>query len=667
MRLTSIAIIAMSTVVSPRVLAQSIDYGALEQLFGEPVTTSATGTPQRARDVPVDMEIVTADDIRRSGAIDIPGVLSHVVGVDVQRWSNLGADVSLRGYDGPFNARLLVLINGRQVYSDDYGRTEWAALPIELAEIRQIEVVKGPNSALFGFNAAGGVINIITYNPLYDTINTASIRGGTQSYREASAVSSFSVANDVAVRLSAGGTLTDDFSSIRNMARSQGLPDNTNRAEINIDAHWRINSVSELELEATHGQDERLAQTPVWITTYARNDNESLLARYTTETAAGIITATAYNNWSHVEASEELYQKAIFGNQLAVATLQDVFNPGADQTVRISSEFRHSTINTTPVTGGDVAYNIGALSGMWNWNVLPTLSLTASGRADSLWLQRTGDFLAGSGLSNNAWNRRTIEPSYNLGAVWHLGSIDTLRLTIARGVQLPSLVEYGAAQNSLGYLALEGNPQIKTAIVNNYELDWDHDFSAINARARAAVFYQTTQNIQSLSSPLNVSLTPAGYFLALTDNVGDSQEVGAEFSLKGQFARDWRWEMSYSPRFVHDSFIGIATPSTTGIDYAKTTPRHILNASIGWSSGPWEADSFARFESSSAGLYAPGFATYTLVPVAANVSFDARVAYHIGKHVTLSLAGQNILFSTARQTSFGKVEQRLVGGLTASF
>ena len=64
--------------------------------------------------------------------------------------------------------RLLVLINGRQVYLDDYGRTAWQTLPVQIDEIRQIEVVKGPNSALFGFNAMGGVINIITFDPLAD-------------------------------------------------------------------------------------------------------------------------------------------------------------------------------------------------------------------------------------------------------------------------------------------------------------------------------------------------------------------------------------------------------------------------------------------------------------------------------------------------------------------
>src|SRR5512143_2717916 len=94
--------------------AQLIDYGALEQLFGEPVTTSVTGSPQRSSDVPATMEIITADDIRRSGATDIPGVLRHVAGVDVLQWGANQADVSVRGYNQVYSPQLLVLIDGRQ-------------------------------------------------------------------------------------------------------------------------------------------------------------------------------------------------------------------------------------------------------------------------------------------------------------------------------------------------------------------------------------------------------------------------------------------------------------------------------------------------------------------------------------------------------------------------
>src|SRR6185369_11327896 len=97
--------------------------------------TSATGKPQRAPDVPVKMEIITADDIRRSGAHDIPGVLQHVAGMSVWQWARTDQDVSVRGYNQGFSPRLLVLINGRQVYLDNYGYTSWPTLPVELEEI----------------------------------------------------------------------------------------------------------------------------------------------------------------------------------------------------------------------------------------------------------------------------------------------------------------------------------------------------------------------------------------------------------------------------------------------------------------------------------------------------------------------------------------------------
>src|SRR4030088_1854403 len=77
--------------------AQSIDYGSLEQLFGESVTTSATGSPQRVTEVPANMEIITADEIRRSGADNIPDILQFIAGVDVRRYSFAQAEVSVRG------------------------------------------------------------------------------------------------------------------------------------------------------------------------------------------------------------------------------------------------------------------------------------------------------------------------------------------------------------------------------------------------------------------------------------------------------------------------------------------------------------------------------------------------------------------------------------------
>lgn len=132
--------------IHPGVRAQSVDYGALEQLYGEPVTTSATGKPQKVSEVPANMEIITQDEIRRSGATTIPDVLQFVTGVDVRRNAYGDYSVGIRGYNQPVNSRLLVLVNGQQVYQDDYGYVPWATIPVALDEIRQIEIVKGPST-----------------------------------------------------------------------------------------------------------------------------------------------------------------------------------------------------------------------------------------------------------------------------------------------------------------------------------------------------------------------------------------------------------------------------------------------------------------------------------------------------------------------------------------
>ena len=665
--LVSAAVTAAAAATSAQ--AQSMDYGALEQLFGEPVTTSAIGTPQRARDVPAEMEIITADDIRRSGAIDIPGVLSHVVGIDVQRWSNFDADIAVRGYESPMTPRLLVLINGRQVYNNDFGRTEWAALPVELAAIRQIEIVKGPNSALFGFNATGGVINIITFNPLYDTVNTATITGGTQNYLDASAVATARISDDLAVRLSAGGTQGDDFSAQRDFASHYGVQQHASRGEVSADAHWRINSTSEFELELTDSADKHLAQIPIWIPGFINGTNSSVLGRYMADTSVGNITAAAYSNWSHVAGVLPApFTRLEWNNQLTVASLQDIFKPGANHTVRIAIEYRNSSINTSPVAGSAISYDMAALSAMWNWAVTPAIFLTAATRLDTLWLRRDGDAFPGSGLTNQEWSRQITEPSYNLGVVWQPDHFDTFRLTAARGVQLPSLINFGATQGFLlpGF-ALSGNPNLNPTVVRNYEIDWDHSLPSIQAQTRTAFFYQTTQGITSFFSPTTTSIAPAGYFLGLVGNVANSEELGAEFSMKGVFARDWRWRLSYAPRLVRDSFNPGDNAANTGVNFEHVTPRHVVDASLGWSSGAWEVDGFLRLQSSADGQFTANGQTFTLVPLGPTVMFDARAAYRVTNNVTLSLAGQNVLFSSARQTAFGKIDQRVLGGVSVHF
>jgi iron complex outermembrane receptor protein len=106
--------------------------------------------------------VITQDDIRRSGMTSIPELLRTVPGLDVARIDGTKWAVSARGFNNRFANKLLVLIDGRSVYTPETGGVYWEAQDVMLEDIERIEVIRGPGGTLWGANAVNGVINIIT-------------------------------------------------------------------------------------------------------------------------------------------------------------------------------------------------------------------------------------------------------------------------------------------------------------------------------------------------------------------------------------------------------------------------------------------------------------------------------------------------------------------------
>lgn len=114
---------------------------------------------------PSTITVVTADEIHRSGATNIPDVLRSVPGMEVMQTTSAEFNVSIRGDNQLHANKLLVLIDGRSVQEEVQSYVPWTALPILLEEIERIEVIRGPGSAIWGANAFDGVVNIITKSP----------------------------------------------------------------------------------------------------------------------------------------------------------------------------------------------------------------------------------------------------------------------------------------------------------------------------------------------------------------------------------------------------------------------------------------------------------------------------------------------------------------------
>ncbi len=132
-----------------------------EDVFAETVVTASKGA-ESPLDAASSTSIVTQQDIRLSGITKIPELLRRLAGVDIMEVTGADTEVSLRGFNQRLSSRVLVLIDGRSVFTDFIGSTIWQLLPIGVEDIDRIEVVRGPGSALYGADAFNGVINIIT-------------------------------------------------------------------------------------------------------------------------------------------------------------------------------------------------------------------------------------------------------------------------------------------------------------------------------------------------------------------------------------------------------------------------------------------------------------------------------------------------------------------------
>ncbi len=127
-----------------------------------PIVTIASRREQIITEVPSATSVITSEDIRYSGATNLAELFRSVPGIDVMAMSVSDYDVCPRGLNIPGVKNMLVLLNGRSVYLDFYGIVAWDMIPVPLEDIKRIEIIRGPGSALYGANAHSGVINILT-------------------------------------------------------------------------------------------------------------------------------------------------------------------------------------------------------------------------------------------------------------------------------------------------------------------------------------------------------------------------------------------------------------------------------------------------------------------------------------------------------------------------
>src|ERR1700734_708671 len=134
---------------------------SLEDLMNIQVT-SASKKEQKLSRTAAAIFVITQEDIRHSGALNIPDLLRMVPGLDVGQINGSTWAISARGFNAQFSNKLLVMIDGRIVYTPNFAGVYWDTLDLPLQDIDRIEVIRGPGGTIWGANAVDGVISIFT-------------------------------------------------------------------------------------------------------------------------------------------------------------------------------------------------------------------------------------------------------------------------------------------------------------------------------------------------------------------------------------------------------------------------------------------------------------------------------------------------------------------------
>jgi iron complex outermembrane receptor protein len=144
-----------------QVVPRDLAHMSLEDLLNIEIT-SASRKGQQLSDAPAAVDVITQDEIRRSGIRTLPELFRLVPGMQVAQINANNWAVSARGFNGLWANKLLVLVDGRSIYTRQSSGVLWNDQDLCLDDIDRIEIVRGPGAAVWGANAVNGVINIVT-------------------------------------------------------------------------------------------------------------------------------------------------------------------------------------------------------------------------------------------------------------------------------------------------------------------------------------------------------------------------------------------------------------------------------------------------------------------------------------------------------------------------
>jgi len=610
---------------------------SLEEL-GKVEVTTYSKTPTELWDTPAAVYVITSDDILRSGATSIADALRLAPGIEVARLSSTTWAVGIRGLQNNFSKSVLVLIDGRNVYTPLFAGVYWDVQDMPLDDIDHIEVIRGPGGTIWGPNAANGVINIIT-KTAHDT--------------EGVAASALAGTKDHTIDDLQYGSAAKSF-SYRIFGRGFERAHEYHTDGINDD-DWHQERVG-FRTDLTAGRDTYFAEGDAY-----RGDSPHIVGTTPIydETSGGDINV----RWQRdLKNGDGFYVQAYFDRTLRTNTTSlgetrntiDLdfihhFKIASRQQFTYGGGLRWSPYRITSQIPGEALLPPTSTDHVYTGFVQDEIKL-----ASKVFLT------VGAKMQQNNFSGFDIQPSARL--LWSLDEHQSIWLGVSRAVTTPSDLEEDFFLQGGGpttFIQVLGNKQFKSEDVLGYEAGY-RVLRGDRFYVDLSTFWSQYSNLQSFSAPAITTSGGNTYIAIQYQNQIAGNTTGFEFAPQLSIASWWRLNSSYS--YVSSNF-GANGPtsdiSSTGSvsTYEKSTPKHLVSLQSKMNL-PW------RFQFDQMYRYASDLPAQK---VKAYQTMDVVVGRPLGRDLSFEVVGQNLFQPHHYEWGTGDPTQPLVGIYRAAY
>jgi iron complex outermembrane receptor protein len=615
---------------SPSQTLSELDFDELMQLK----ITSASKKSEKLSETAAAVYVVTEDEIRRSGATNIPEALRLVPGVDVAQIDPNKWAVSIRGFTGRYANKLLVLIDGRSVYTPSFSGVNWEHFDYLMQDIARIEVIRGPGATLWGANAVNGIINIITREAGENQGGLLSVSAGNE-YKGVALRQGGEVSDNMQLRVYAKGKSLDE--SVNTSGEGQDNGGDYLQTGFRLD--MQPNDKQSLTFQGDLYRDDLKEEVslPTFEAPYSRIANSDMGARGgNIGVNWGMLTGldsevTAKFNYEYYDNYETLFSET---RDTFNVELQQQFSPFQNHDLILGGGYRYSKNNFTSSQYVTMGNSIGN-SEIWNLFVQDNISFPEQNMKLTL----------GAKLENNNYTGTEIQP--NIRLAWVPNEELTWWGAISRANRTPSRADIEAEvftsvieQNGFAVVTKAyGNKNFKSEQLDAYELGtrW---MIMPQLSLDIATFYNNYKNLRSsLAGSVDYSNFPnyltAPFYL---DNTIEANSKGFELLMNWQATAGSRYRLVYNYLDINLTDNGENEASSVIITLVEGRAlKHQVSL--------WGSFDLSRNLELDARLYYNSARSWQDSKIDAIVDADLRLGWRATESLNLSLVGHNLLHS----------------------